>query len=280
MIRFRQKQFVSPNLVKKAKIGRFIGDAKWAGSVLPVAALNIAKGVGRAVINPISTIKAGGTVLKNSLLGAKGLVVSDAKQIFSPGSTPSKRVGTVIDVVTDLTPLTAGAVAVKDKMLQVAGKSGKDVVHSISELKYQPIKKIGDWGGVLRASCLGIPGANKFNKLLGGKWVSGKFIGVNKRTVGAGGDELVKSIEGIGRGAESTRKLEDSMRKFERYSTGRRLAKWYDKHIVPKANKIPQGYDKAVNSITKALDENLGGENIKKTFRFPTIGTSPGYRPA
>lgn len=260
MIRFRQKEFVSKKLKMAARLTRAGRNAKFVGEYVGGTVGRTAKIVGSSIANPGRTAKgvAKGVVSDNAntVKWAKNVT----NEVFNPnsGASAGKRVITAATTALDFTPGTAAALAVADKAKHVAGKTGKDMVRSMAELRYNPVKKVGEEAAIVRLT----GGHNRLGGLSrrygGGMWTKG---GVNNACLGTAPDRLVTHVGNTWQKAQGGA-VEKEIEDFVNSKMGKRMAAKYDKKIGKSLNKLAEKSDGALKET-----DNFISRGFKKIFK-------------
>lgn len=255
MIKFEQKEFVSARLKAAAKFARLGRDTKFWGGYVGGTIGRTARTIGSSIAHPIRTATGVVTGVAKDNVNAAKWAGNTLNTVFNPksGASMGKRVMTAATTALDFTPGTAAALAVADKARHVAGKTGRDVVRSMAELRYSPVKKIGEEAAILRTSGGYQRMGGLGRKYGGGTWTKG---GVNNACLGTAPDRILTHVGDTWQRAQGGA-VEREIENFVNSKEGRRLAARYDRKM------------RLANQAAKKSDEALQGtENfISRGFR-------------
>lgn len=261
MIIFRQKEFTSRGLRMAAKLTRTGRDAKFLGGYIAGTTARAGRTIGESILHPLRTVKGVGKGIVQDNKEAIDWARDTVKTVLSPksGASAGKRVTTALTTALDFNPGTAAGLAIADKAKHIASKTGRDVARSVAELRYNPVKKIGEEAAIIRTT----GGYSRMGGLArrhgGGTWTKG---GVNNACLGTAPDRIVTHL---GRTWEEAHpEVSGEIERFVNSREGRRIAKAYDRRVGKKLNHLSDRVSETMEGSENLLTR--GWKKAKSVF--------------
>ena len=259
MVILRQKEFVSRKMRVNVGVETGKRNLKFLGKLGKLAGKRLVE-TGNLIALPNG--QAAQTIAKDVIKENKhtiGFMKDSAKKVINKNTPLSSRLGIVAEFATDLNPKTAISKHILAEAYHTTGKTGHQVVQSLSEAATNPAKTLGRKLNDLRKGGHG-------GKNLAGKWIG---PGRNKWCLGLAPDTVVTSVGKQFENYKGKEALQKEVDALVNSKDGRRFARSYDRILGKRLNLVHDNIKSKISNIPEKVNEV--GTAVGSIFRKPRL---------